>query len=108
MSDTVMKELVAGLLKSAEGKITEIILYGSVARGTADSDSDIDVALLVNEDLTAEELDLLSEFIVDMNLKYDTVFSVIDLPNEQYRRSKDTIPFYRNVSREGIVLWKAA
>ena len=50
MSDTVMKELVAGLLKSAEGKITEIILYGSAARGTADSDSDIDVALLVNED----------------------------------------------------------
>ncbi|MGN0577902.1 MAG: nucleotidyltransferase domain-containing protein [Ruminiclostridium sp.] len=108
MSDSVMRELVAGLLKSAEGKIAEIILYGSAARGTAGADSDIDVALLINEALTAEELDLLSDFVVDMNLKYDTVFSVIDLPNEQYQSRKDTIPFYRNVAREGIVLWKAA
>lgn len=108
MSDTIMNELVAGILKTANNKIVEIILYGSVARGTNTQNSDVDVAVLINASLTADELDLLSDFVVDMNLKYDTVFSVIDVPNEQYQMWKDTIPFYKNVTREGISLWKAA
>ena len=108
MSDSIMRELVAGILKTADSKIVEIILYGSVARGTNAEDSDVDIAVLINSSLTADELDLLSDFIVDMNLKYDTVFSVIDVPNEQYQMWKDTIPFYKNVTREGISLWKAA
>ncbi len=108
MSDSIMRELVAGILKTADSKIVEIILYGSVARGTNAENSDVDIAVLINSSLTADELDLLSDFIVDMNLKYDTVFSVIDVPNEQYQMWKDTIPFYKNVTREGISLWKAA
>ena len=108
MSEAIMKELVSGILKAAEEKIIEIILYGSTARGTNDKDSDIDIALLTKDTLTAKELDSLSDFIVDMNLKYDRVFSVIDVPNKQYQVWKDLVPCYKNVTLEGIRLWKAA
>ena len=108
MPESMMNELVAGILKTAGGKIAEIILYGSRAKGTNDADSDIDIALLTKDTLTAKELDVLSDFIVDMNLKYDAVFSVIDLLEKEYREWKDLIPFYKNVTREGIRLWKAA
>lgn len=108
MSDTIMNKLVAGILKTAYSKIVEIIICDSVARETNAQGSDVDVAVLINASLTADELDLLSDFVVDINLRYDTVFSVIDVPNEQNRMWKDTIPFYKNVTREGISLWKAA
>ena len=50
----------------------------------------------------------LTDFIVDMDLKYDKVFSVIDLISSDVENYKSIIPFYRNVREEGIVLWKAA
>ena len=52
--------------------------------------------------------DALSEIIVEMNLKYDRVFSVIDIDAAKFERWEQIVPFYQSVSREGIVLWKAA
>ena len=43
-----------------------------------------------------------------MNLKYDRVFSVIDIDNGVFNAWKSVTPFYQNVDREGIELWKAA
>jgi len=52
--------------------------------------------------------DRLSDVIVDMNLKYGKVFSVIDIDNATYQKWRDVTPFYQNVDREGVVLWTAA
>jgi hypothetical protein len=43
-----------------------------------------------------------------MNLKYDKVFSVIDIDIDKFSTWETAMPFYRNVKKEGIVLWKAA
>ena len=101
-------ELVTGLLEALEGRAERIVLYGSVARGTASEESDIDIAVLVHAPVDAQTCDRLSDVVVDMNLKYDKVFSVIDIDTAVYDLWKDVVPFYRNVEREGIVLWKAA
>ena len=50
----------------------------------------------------------MSGLIVDMNLKYGKVFSVIDIDQQTYLKWRGVTPFYQNVDREGIVLWKAA
>ena len=101
-------ELVTGLLDALEGRAERIVLYGSVARGTANEASVIDIAVLVRSPVDARTEDKLSDVVVDMNLKYDKVFSVIDIDNAVYNLWKEVVPFYRNVEREGIVLWKAA
>ena len=108
MEQRISHELVEGILAVMQDKIDRIILYGSVARGTNTKDSDIDVALLVKNKLDPDTEDRLSDFIVEMNLKYDRVFSVIDIEAEKFAAWKTTIPFYQNVSVEGIFLWKAA
>lgn len=84
------------------------MLYGSTARGTADQESDIDIALFLNQHLTRVQEDLLSELIVELNLKYDKVFSVVDIDQEAYMKWRAVSPFYQNMDKEGIVLWKAA
>ena len=43
-----------------------------------------------------------------MNLKYDKVFSIIDIEKSNLEKWGHILPFYKNVQKEGIVLWKAA
>ena len=108
MDKQMVDELVAGLLKIVDEQLVSVILYGSVARGTASSESDIDVALLIKGSLSSVTENELSDFIVDMNLQYDKVFSVIDIDIDNYEKWKAVAPFYKNVKQDGIVLWKAA
>lgn len=108
MEEIVWNEFVKGVLDIMDSRIVSIILYGSVARGTNTEESDVDIALLIRGKLDPDTEDKLSDFIVDMNLKYDKVFSVTDIDAEHFRKWTNALPFYQNVEREGIVLWKAA
>lgn len=108
MAPSVLQEVVAGILAIMQQSLVKIVLYGSTARGTDTEESDVDIALLMVKPLDRDTEDLLSDFIVDMNLKYDKVFSVIDIDYEHFQKWEHILPFYKNVNREGIVLWKAA
>lgn len=96
------------VLEVIQNQAVKIILYGSMAKGNSNPESDVDIALIMNGLLTSETEDKLSDFIVDMNLKYDRVFSVIDIDIANFSKWESVSPFYRNMNREGIVLWKAA
>lgn len=108
MQKNILMELVNGIVKIMANKLVSIVLYGSVARGTNTEESDVDIALIMHGGLDFDTEDRLSDFIVDMNLKYDKVFSVIDIDIEHFQKWIKALPFYQNVEREGIVLWKAA
>ena len=108
IEQSALNELVNGILETLGRAVNAIILYGSVARGSSQNDSDVDIALIMNSPLSSADDDRLTDFIVDMNLKYGKVFSVIDIANSDYIKWREISPFYKNVSGEGIVLWKAA
>ena len=86
MDIKILDELVAGILAIMKPSVVRIVLYGSVARGTNTEESDVDVAVLVKGQLDKEMEDKLSDLVVDMNLKYDKVFSVIDIDYETFRK----------------------
>lgn len=108
MEQHILKELVDGILDVLRERAVRIVLYGSVAMGTYTEDSDIDIAVIMHGILDRKMEDILSDFVVEMNLKYDKVFSVIDIDYEKFQRWKNVTPFYQNVNREGVVLWEAA
>lgn len=108
MEEKILMELVDGILGIMKKKVISIILYGSVVKGTNTEESDVDVAILMRGNLDKETEDKLSEFIVDMNLEYDRVFSVIDIDYDMFCKWEKVIPFYQNVTQEGVVLWKIA
>ena len=108
MEQMVLGELVEGILSILESQVIRIVLYGSVARGTNTAESDVDIALLLNGNLSRETEDKLSDLVVDLNLKYDIVLSVIDIDYEMFKKWEKVTPFYKNVNEEGVVLWKAA
>ena len=106
LDEKITGELVAGILNVIEEKVIRIVLYGSVARGTDTKESDVDVALLLTNSMDNDEEAKLSEFRVEMNLKYDKVFSVIDIEYNIFCEWKAIIPFYINMEKEGIILWE--
>ena len=104
MDIKILDELVAGILAIMKPSVVRIVLYGSVARGTNTEESDVDVAVLIKGELDKDMEDKLSDLVVDMNLKYDKVFSVIDINYDTFRKWEGVTPFYQNVNKEGIVL----
>ncbi|HHV09176.1 MAG TPA: nucleotidyltransferase domain-containing protein [Clostridiales bacterium] len=108
MQIELFKRLTDGLLGIYGDLLISIVLYGSVARGTQQADSDIDIAVLVKKGLTKEMKDKMSELIVDLELEFDQVLSVLHIDYDKFRKWEDTMPFYINVKKEGVVLWQAA
>ena len=84
MEQYILQELVTRILSVMQEKLRSIILYGSVARNANTEESDIDIAFLTNSSLDRDTEDKLSDFIVDMNIKYDNVFSVIDIDFQKF------------------------
>ena len=104
----MLAEFVDGILSFMREQVVSIILYGSVARGTDDPGSDVDIELILRGKMNAETESRLTDLSVNLDLKYDVVLSVVDVTEEFFLKWKDLIPFYTNVEKEGIVLWKAA
>ena len=70
MDKAILQELVQGMVEIIKSDIVKVILYGSVARGTNDEESDVDIMIILKNELDSLTEDKLSDFIVDMNLKY--------------------------------------
>lgn len=108
ISNEMMGELISGSRSIVGATLDSIVLYGSVARNEASFESDIDVALMVNEPMTDAIKTAVLEWSTDLDLKYDRVFSIIDIESQKYAEWKQALPFYKNIEKEGIVLWKSA
>lgn len=108
LTDTMKNELIKGLLEIFQGDISMIILYGSVARNEAGPESDIDIAIIMKKDMDEDRKDRFISWSADMDIRYDRVFSIVDIREDNMKKWGNVLPFYRNVQEEGVVLWKAA
>lgn len=99
----LLEKLIPGLVRIFQGSITSIILYGSVARGTQTEESDIDISVLVGS-YTKEMHEQMTDLVVDLELEYDKVLSVLLIDYDKFTEWENVMPFYKNVKKEGIVL----
>ena len=87
-------------------KLTKVIVYGSYARGDFRENSDIDIMILVK--MSDEEIRLVKNDIYDLAFEFEIntgiEFSAIIKNEDQYEYWVDTLPFYRNVRDEGVVI----
>jgi predicted nucleotidyltransferase len=88
-------------------KLKNIILFGSYARETHDSQSDIDLMVLIDD----EEINLrdyrkrMIELITDISLKYDVLLSIVDKNYKDFEKYIKYVPFYKNVYNEGVKVY---
>lgn len=108
LSDDMREELVQGLTDIFQKDISMIILYGSAARNEATDESDIDVAIIVKKQMDNETKRRFVSWVADMDIRYERVFSIVDIQESNMKKWENVLPFYQNVRKEGIVLWRAA
>ena len=108
LSEDMREELVQGLTDIFKKNISMIILYGSAARNAATDESDIDIAIIVSAPMDHETKRQLISWMADMDIRHERVFSIVDIQESHLRKWGNALPFYQNVRKEGIVLWKAA
>ena len=87
---------------------SEIILYGSYARGQETEESDVDMAIVLKASQTEDQYDRMTDVVVDYELDIGITLSVISIEQKEFMEWRTTLPFYKNVEKEGIVLWKSA
>ena len=103
----VFEKMIPGFQMIFGNVLERIILYGSVARGTQTAESDVDIAVIVRrytEDMHEKMIDL----TVDLELEYNKVLSVLLIDYDNFREWEDVLPFYKNMKKDGIMLWSAA
>ena len=103
----MLEKVVSGLIEIFGERISNIILYGSVAKGTQTEESDVDIAV-ITENYTKEMHDKMTDCMVEIELEYNKVLSVLLINNDKFSEWGEIIPFYKNVRKEGICLWPVA
>ena len=63
MQKEMLQELISGILEILKEDTVSIILYGSVARGTATEESDVDIAVLIRQQIPRETREMLDDFL---------------------------------------------
>jgi predicted nucleotidyltransferase len=99
--EEILKEFRQAIIKLYGDRLSNVILYGSWARGEATEESDIDIMVVLKNIVSpSKEIDRMIDIITDINLKYNTLISVFPISDEDYPIAKS--PLLINVKKEGV------
>ena len=102
--NTIVTKIAQRAITVFGNKLSSTVLYGSYARGDFDSESDIDIMILV--DIPCEELfkykQPFIELTSDLGLEHDIVITVTLRDTYTFDKYLHAVPFYQNVAKEGV------
>lgn len=102
-----LSELEEQLIKVFNNRLQKIILFGSYAKGNNDTDSDIDIMVLVDDNDIKKYDDIILDITVDLSIKYAILPSIFLENIKNYLEYKNYRPLFRNIYEEGIELYAA-
>ncbi len=105
--NVVTNEVVEQVLELVNDDIFKMYLYGSYARGDFDSESDIDIMIILNcsKEKVRQYRKQISKLASRIGLKNDVEVSLLLRDKESFEQGQRILPFYQNVAREGVTLY---
>ena len=99
---TILDELRPRLEEIYGKRLVQLVLFGSQAREDAESESDIDLLVVLQGPVNpGEEIARTGEATAALSLKYDVVISCTFTSKERYNTERS--PLLLNVRREGVI-----
>lgn len=97
----LLAELKAGLTQLYDSQLKGLYLFGSYARATEDSESDLDLLIILKDFKNyGAEVSRTSQLISDLSLKYDISISSVFARESEWLKGEN--PFFKNIRREAI------
>ena len=95
-------EAAAATLR-ARFPVTDLVLYGSKARGDSDPESDIDLLVLTSRALDHEERSGMRSHLHEISMRYDVLLSSLTVEARSWREGVHSVlPIHTEVEREGV------
>jgi predicted nucleotidyltransferase len=98
-------------LRAAQERITKefavdrMVLFGSMARGTADEESDVDLLIILRDPPDHQLRNRISSMLLAINLEYDTNLSGLVVDQKAWDEGMlSVLLIHAEVEREGIQL----
>jgi uncharacterized protein len=98
-------EKLKQILVKVFGPDTRVIMFGSAARGDCNTESDIDILVLLPGDINPRIEEEVFNIAYDIELANDVVFGTIVYSNDFWNSElAGVMPLHKNIEREGVVL----
>ncbi len=98
----IIKELKSGLEKKYGSQLKSILLFGSYARGEETEDSDINIAVILEDfDHACTEIERTGDLISSLSLEFDTLISLVPIKEKDWFERKTAL--ISNIKRDGVV-----
>ena len=86
-------------------EVERFILFGSIVRGEANEESDIDLLIVTKRPLTRWERHQITDTVCEINLEYGTNFSTLVVDSYTWDRgSVSLLSIHQEVEREGVLV----
>lgn len=102
----LLDELQQQVQAHYQDRLASVVLFGSQARGDAETGSDIDILIVLYENELAEDKTFTRDVTYKMLLRYDMLVSLLHTSLDRYLHEQS--PLMINVRHEGIVLTNGA
>lgn len=83
---------------------SEVILFGSRARGEERADSDWDILILTPGSVDLKEEQKYRHKLFEIELEYDQAISTFVYSKSQWNDKHKATPLFQNIQREGITI----
>lgn len=102
--NAALRTFVQRILSELGAQVFQVILFGSKARGDSNTDSDMDVLILANEENRRLQ-ETINVIASQISLDYDVLFNPLLIADTRWRQmSRERFSVCRNVERDGVVL----
>ena len=102
--ESINHKIVACYRNAFGRDLQKVILFGSYARGDYDPESDIDYTAIVHGERRSlqSKMNQIWDASAEIGLENDVVISPTVIPAEEFEKYRYTLPYYRNIDKEGI------
>jgi predicted nucleotidyltransferase len=83
--------------------VVDFVLFGSVARGEADEESDLDLMIVVSQPLTRSRRHEITDIVFEINLEFGTNFSTLVVDQESWNTGMvSVLPLKDEIAKNSI------
>jgi predicted nucleotidyltransferase len=102
-SKLLAKEIKDHLNKHLNNIVTDVIIFGSRVKGTANKDSDYDVLIVLSTEYTQKTKKIINGLCYDFDLNYDIFLDTQIISQSELKNSiRGKHPVFKTALKEGL------